>query len=299
MRKEFATLYGCVSLVQCPCPVICLAGLSGQIKRILLVAGCLGMLTIALTDTVQASPRWQSVSCAGDYKQHLQGVCTDEKGNLYWSFTDRLVKTDHEGTLLKSVEVASHHGDLCYSDGKIYVAVNLGLFNQPVGRADSWIYVYDANSLAEESRHEVQDVVHGAGGIEFHEGRFYVVGGLPQGVEENCIYEYDSGWNLEKRHIVKSGYTVKGIQTILFHDGHWWLGCVGDPPVLLKVDPAMNIVGRWPIDCSKGLVGVEAGKFLVASGPKTKKKRHRGVLAPALVSPDKGLKLLRDDRKIQ
>ena len=91
----------------------------------------------------------------------------------------RGIKTDAEGRALKKIEVANHHGDLCFQDGKIYVAVNLGLFNFPAGRADSWIYVYDADSLAELARHPTPEVVHGAGGIGVRDGRFFVVGGLP------------------------------------------------------------------------------------------------------------------------
>ena len=86
------------------------------------------------------------VLCEGTYQHHLQGVCTDEK-SIYWSFTTTLVKTDMEGTLLKQVPVANHHGDLCFHDGKLYVAVNLGKFNDPEGNADSWVYVYDAETL--------------------------------------------------------------------------------------------------------------------------------------------------------
>lgn len=107
---------------------------------------------------------WKETTCSGYYPHHLQGVCVS--GNeIYWSFTTKLVKTDSSGQVLKVIDVANHHGDLCAASGKIYVAVNLGRFNRPAGEANSWIYVYDAETLKELSRHEVQDVVHGAGGL--------------------------------------------------------------------------------------------------------------------------------------
>lgn len=81
-----------------------------------------------------------------------------------------LVKTDLNGKLLEKVPVANHHGDLCVHDGKLHVAVNLGKFNDPEGNADSWVYVYDAKTLKEIARHEVQEVFHGAGGIGFRDG---------------------------------------------------------------------------------------------------------------------------------
>ncbi len=36
------------------------------------------------------------------------------------------------------------------------------------------------------------------------ECRFYVVGGLPDGVEENYVYEYDAEFQFVKKHIISS-----------------------------------------------------------------------------------------------
>src|ERR1017187_4275277 len=146
--------------------------------------------TIISRNRDSASSTFQSTKCEGVYPGHLQGICTDERDAIYWSWTDTLVKTDGRGHVLKQVKVAKHHGDLCFHDGKVYVAVNLGQFNLPAGHADSWVFVYDADTLAELGRHRVPEVMHGAGGIGYHEGRFIVIGGLPVGVKENYLYEY-------------------------------------------------------------------------------------------------------------
>jgi hypothetical protein len=98
-----------------------------------------------------------NADCDGVFTHHLQGVCADGEF-LYWSFTTSLVKTDLTGKVLLKVPVDNHHGDLCLHEGKLYVAVNLGKFNDPEGNADSWVYVYDADSLNEVARHETQDV---------------------------------------------------------------------------------------------------------------------------------------------
>ncbi|MDP2413571.1 hypothetical protein [Daejeonella sp.] len=129
-----------------------------------------------LTDTIQ---------CEGLYPMHLQGISTDKKNNIYWSFTNQLVRTDLKGKVLDKIGVLNHHGDLCYEGGKVYVAVNLGKFNQPAGQEDSWVFVYDSGNLKELARHKVPELVHGAGGMSFHKGKFYVVGGLPVGFNEN------------------------------------------------------------------------------------------------------------------
>src|SRR5262249_27014854 len=130
-----------------------------------------------------------NVTCEGAYEQHLQGVCVDSAA-IYWCFTTTLVKTNLNGKLLKKVTVATHHGDLCIDNGKLYVAVNLGKFDDPQGNADSWVYVYNAKDLSIVAKHKVPEVFHGAGGIGIRGGHFYVVGGLPDGVEENYVYEY-------------------------------------------------------------------------------------------------------------
>lgn len=65
----------------------------------------------------------------------------DQDGSNEWRTSpDR----DH-AYLVRKIPVANHHGDLCFHDGKVYVAVNLGKFNDPAGNAGSWVYVYDAD----------------------------------------------------------------------------------------------------------------------------------------------------------
>ena len=233
---------------------------------------------------------FQDVACEGDYQHHLQGVCTDEAEAIFWSFTTELVKTDRQGRVLRKIPVANHHGDLCFSEGKVFVAVNLGRFNDPEGNADSWIYVYDAESLEELAKHEVQEVFHGAGGIGVRDGHFFVVGGLPDGVEQNYVYEYDEAFRFVKKHIIESEWTRLGIQTAAWHDGSWWFGCYGSPKILLKTDAEFQLLGRYELDCSLGIVGVAKDRLLVAKGPRTESGRCRGTLY--LARPDENLGLV-------
>ena len=230
-----------------------------------------------------------NVRCEGTYPHHLQGVCTDEKA-IFWSFTTTLIKTDMEGTLSKKVPVANHHGDLCFHDGKLYVAVNLGKFNDPEGNADSWVYVYDAETLTELARHETQEVFHGAGGIGYRDGHFFVVGGLPDGVDENYVYEYDSDFKFLKKHVIKSGHTHLGIQTATFAHGRWWFGCYGDPKIMLVTDDDFQMKGRYEIDCSLGIEGLSGGRLLVGSGRCEKDKGCNGTVKTVFPDGNVGFK---------
>ena len=230
-----------------------------------------------------------NVRCEGTYPHHLQGVCTDEKA-IFWSFTTALIKTDMEGTLLKKVPVANHHGDLCFHHGKLYVAVNLGKFNDPEGNADSWVYVYDAETLTELARHETQEVFHGAGGIGYRDGHFFVVGGLPDGVDENYVYEYDSDFKFLKKHVIESGHTHLGIQTATFAHGRWWFGCYGDPKIMLVTDDDFQMKGRYEIDCSLGIEGLSGGRLLVGSGRCEKDKGCNGTVKTVLPDGNVGFK---------
>lgn len=218
------------------------------------------------------------VSAEGVYQHHLQGVCTNQNQKaIYWSFTTTLVKTDTAGKLIKKVPVANHHGDLCFYDGKLYVAVNLGKFNDPAGNADSWVYVYDAENLQELAKHPTKEVFHGAGGIGVRNGRFFVVGGLPEGVKENYVYEYNDRFELVKKHVIKSGHTHLGIQTATFAQDRWWFGCYGEPKTLLVTDADFQMKSREEFDGSLGIAGLTEGRLLVASGRCDKDKGCIGM----------------------
>jgi len=249
-------------------------------------------LSLLFCTTCAASEQTQplgEVVCEGTYPHHLQGICVGN-GSIYWSFTTTLVKTDMKGAVLTKIPVVNHHGDLCFHDGKLYVAVNLGKFNDPNGNADSWVYVYDAKTLKELARHETQEAFHGAGGIGVIDDRFFVVGGLPNDVEENYVYEYDSDFKFIKKHTIKSGHTLLGIQSATFAHDRWWFGCYGNPAILLVTDADFKMLGRHEYNCSLGIHGIANGRLYSASGKCEQGKGCTGKLR--IVVPDKkrGLK---------
>ncbi len=232
----------------------------------------------------------KSITCEGAYPHHLQGFDLDDKG-IYWSFTTQLVKTDLKGKLLKKIPVPNHHGDLCVQNGRVYVAVNLGKFNDPKGNADSWVYVYNADDLSLIAKHETPEVFHGAGGMSFYNGHFYVIGGLPHEIDENYVYEYDDKFQFVKKHII-SGHTHIGIQTATFHDGKWWFGCYGSPKIMLVTDTDFKLLGRYEFDCSLGIAPSSTGQFYTAKDSYKKPKGHTGSIHQVLPDGKNGLKFI-------
>lgn len=220
------------------------------------------------------------VTCPGAYTNHLQGVATDDAGNIYWSFTTALVKTDRAGALLSQVAAPWHYGDLTWHGGKVFVAVNHGKFNQEPGAAKSWVYVHDAGTLALLERRELPEAVHGAGGIEWHGGRFYIVGGLPASHEANYVYEYTEEFAFVRRHEIASGQTKMGIQTVCrVRDNLWLFGCYGKPSVTLITNDAFGFLGRKAFNGCYGFARTsEAGAVLVARD-RLSEKKHTGSVS--------------------
>lgn len=249
----------------------------------------LGSPFLSSAGLAQPHSPFTHVRAPRSYPRHLQGVCTNERDSVYWSFTDVLVKTDAKGTLLKQTPGPNHLGDICYDGGKIYVAVNLGLFNDADKRADSWVYVYSADDLSLLAKHKTPEAVYGAGGIAVHGNRFMVVGGLPKGFEENYVFEYTRDFKFIRRHVLRSGYTLLGIQTAAFSDGQWWFGCYGKPAILLKADERLSTVQRFEFDCSTGIVPIARRTFLVARGSCSKETGCGAELVVADADASKGL----------
>ena len=60
----------------------------------------LAVAAVLLTTMTSRATDFRPVTCEGAYSNHLQGVCTDGKGTIYWSFTTKLVKTDAGGKVI-------------------------------------------------------------------------------------------------------------------------------------------------------------------------------------------------------
>ena len=231
------------------------------------------------------------IVCEGAYPGHLQGVARDGAGDLYWSFTTTLVKTDQTGRLIKKIDVETHHGDVCVVGDRLYCALNKGLFNNREGKSDNWIVVFDTADLREIGRKPAPIVTHGAGGIASDGKRLIVVGGIPTGVQENYVYEFDLHLNFVRKYVLDTGWTFLGIQTAAFGDGRWWFGCYGSPHELISAEADMGNLSRSQFECSLGIIAVGGGQFLVGRDSTDGGNGHVGSLLPAIGTRDGKLRL--------
>jgi len=224
------------------------------------------------------------IVCQGEYKGHLQGVCTDKKGNLFWSFTDVIVKTDLSGEIISRIELPSHQGDMTWHEGKVYVAVNHGKFNEEPGQADSWIYILSDKDLKLLEKVKAPELVHGCGGMAWGDGKFIVVGGLPETHDRNYLYEYSEDLEFVKRHLLESGQTRKGIQTAEYFNGQWWFGTYDRDNSTLVADKSYKLLERYQTDCSLGIVDMENNIMLFG---RWDKDAHKGWLVKVIVDNGK------------
>lgn len=249
------------------------------------------MLTLVLSVAMSDG----EIVCDGAYRNHLQGVARDASGDLYWSFTTTLVKTDPYGRLVQEIEVENHHGDISVVGDRLYCALNKGAFNDPDGKADNWIVVYETADLKEIGRKATPFVTYGAGGISSDGESLLVVGGLPNGFEQNYLYEFDYYLQFQRKYVMESGWTKLGIQTATFAEGRWWFGCYGDPPQLLSANVELNDLVRSEFDCSFGLVPLGDGKFFTARDRLVSGQGHVGSLVPARISSRGKLELVSNE----
>ena len=213
------------------------------------------------------------IDCEGEYAGHLQG--TDARGtNIWWSFTSKIVRTDLSGKVLASCDAPNHQGDLCVKGDTLYVAVNRGRFNTE-DKGLSFVYSFDAVTLESKKIWKL-DMPYGAGGITWKDDRFYVVGGLPPTQRCNYVHEYDTSFNLVKRHVLNTEYTVLGIQTAAFLDGEFLLGIYGgngNPRGVLRCSADFSSIRRYNGGGSVGFAKIDS-RLYTATTPSVKEGRQ-------------------------
>lgn len=226
---------------------------------------------------------------------HMQGFSTDGE-NMYWSFTDSLVKTKKNGLMLRQVLIpAGHLGDIVYYNGKIYGTVmGNSLKGLPFGVWTSFeIHVFDAGTLALDRIIRLDDCYrmyekrengfNGVDGITVlppegkREARLMVASGLFDGEEydSQIILEYTLEGELVDKHFIKTGNTVYGIQNLTRdpENGDYWFSTYGgyakypfqNKNYLFHTDKDLNLIKEYHLCTPYGLEALGGGKFYLSA----------------------------------
>ena len=223
---------------------------------------------------------------------HMQGFTADGE-NIYWSFTDSLVKTKKSGLMLRQVLIPSGHlGDIVYYNGKIYGSVvGNSLKGLPFGIWTSFeIHVFDAGTLALDRIIRLDDCYemyknkeHGFNGIDGitvaprgdkGEMRLMVACALFDGEEydSQMLLEYTFEGELVDRHFIKTKNTIYGIQNLTYDketDEYWFSTYGGSQPYqnknfLFRASKDFELIDEYKLCTPYGLEAIGNGKYLLS-----------------------------------
>jgi len=221
---------------------------------------------------------------------HVQGYTTNGK-YIWWSFTDTLVQTSMNGTVLRQIKTpikGEHLGGVDYYDGKIYGACMGGFVN------GSSIHVYDAETLALLEiwplRNVYEDIVNnvdgvkGIGciseGIDPETGDPVIMAGAAlinrEDVTYQVVYQYSLDGKFQKKYRVPTGPANLGIQN-LDRDpetGEYWMAAYGwsekapylNHETLYRVSPDLTTVTeKYVYSSPYGLHCLGGGRFYTSA----------------------------------
>ena len=157
------------------------------------------------------------------YTQHLQSIAYDGT-YVYWSFTNKLVKSQEDGTTVLAVDVPSHSGSICYNDNKIYVPLCVGGYG--TGSVNT-INVYQTSDLTLIDSHVItDDIEYGIGAIAYNSnnGHFYIGNAATCALNIDArVYEFDSSFNKINVFVVAEATPSYGIESLCLIKGMWYI----------------------------------------------------------------------------
>ena len=222
------------------------------------------------TNTENCFQLLEETTLKGDHAPsggHLQGLVTDKK-HLYWSFTRKLVKTDLRGKVVAALDVAYHHGDLAYHDGRIYVSFfTLG------DKAQNKVLVYDTKDLSLVEQHDVKGGKGYNGGLEHYDNHFYL-GEDFQGASGRPleIRQFDMDFKFIKAYTLVDKKRQAGSENIARFANSWWVSSYDPDIPMLRLDDNFRVVETFSSGFPFGFFHWNANTVLVGQPGKTKNK---------------------------
>ena len=227
---------------------------------------------------------------------HMQGFTSDAKHEfMFWSFTDSLVKTNMNGTMICQVHVTGGHlGGLDWHDGKVYVSYME--FHVPWTYFEDWqgfrIYVFDDRDLrllkiidipeCIEMKKNKTDGFQGIDGVAWgrvpgrEDVRLLTAVALETGeaYSHQMFLEIDEeSGHIENIYKIPAGNKVYGIQNLDYEEDtgcYWFTTYDGsqpymEPETLYCVDPDMHTVrARYRISTPYGFEALGDGQYFLS-----------------------------------
>lgn len=185
-----------------------------------------------------AMPDVDKVELEGEYPGHLQDVCRDKAGFIYWAHTHYILKTDTSGKVLVKAEVEGHNAGCEVKDGVLYVAV-CPLQNTTGGQTTPecrlQINEYDTETLALRAKH-VLPVNDRAGSLAILEDGSFVVGCLrPKDIlpSQARFHHVGSDFRLKSTHLLNDVNVRLGIEVIKRTGDTLLMMLYGSPTVMV------------------------------------------------------------------
>jgi hypothetical protein len=164
-------------------------------------------------------PDADKIELEGEYQGHLQDVCRDKAGFLYWAHTSCILKTDMRGKVLVKAAVEGHNAGCEVKDGVLYVAV-CPMQNKTGGQTTPecrlQINEYDTETLALRAKHMLP-VNDRAGSLAILEDGSFVVGCLrPKDIlpSQARFHHVGRDFSLKSTHLLENVNVRLGIEVI-------------------------------------------------------------------------------------
>lgn len=237
---------------------------------------------------------------------HMQGFTSDaDRKYMFWSFTDSLVKTTIEGTMVCQVHVdGGHFGGLDWHDGKIYVS----FLRYPTkwtffgDWTDFQIYVYEDQNLNLLRIIDIKDCIdlknnrtggfQGIDGITFGkvpgDDKMHLLAAVALFTGEEYSNQMflqvnEETAKIEKIYKIPAGNKVFGIQNLDYEadTGCYWFTTYNagepymEPETLYCVDPDMHTVrARYSIATPYGFEALGNGEYYLSLQGGVNGNRH-------------------------
>ena len=205
-----------------------------------------------------AMPDVDKVELEGEYSGHLQDVCRDKAGYIYWAHTSCILKTDMRGKVLVKAAVEGHNAGCEVKDGILYVAV-CPMQNKTGGQTTPecrlQINEYDTETLALRAKH-VLPVNDRAGSLAILEDGSFVVGCLrPKDIlsSQARFHHVGRDFSLKSTHLLENVNVRLGIEVIKRTGDTLFMMLYGGPTV--KVD-AKTFAEKGRLENKGGQMGL-------------------------------------------